>query len=152
MILMSVDLPAPFSPSSAWMLPASSLSPTPRRALTPGKDLTMPLSSSAVAMSACPQAAAHAETIGSDRAEDHASQRELDVVGIDPEDDQRLCYQRYEDDTAHRSRHADAAAGQYGAPDDGGREGRNQPVVPDRRLPDLKPRYGHDAGRCRDDP
>src|SRR5690348_14657343 len=47
MILISVDLPAPFSPIKAWILPASRVKSTFSSATTPGKRLSMPLSSSA---------------------------------------------------------------------------------------------------------
>src|ERR1700730_13869233 len=39
MIRMSVDFPAPFSPTSAWSSPARRSKETPRSALTPAKDL-----------------------------------------------------------------------------------------------------------------
>ena len=39
MILMRVDLPAPFSPSSAWTVPPLSVIDTLSSAFTPGKDL-----------------------------------------------------------------------------------------------------------------
>src|SRR5262245_27532401 len=45
MALMRVDLPAPFSPSSACVSPARISRPTPFSATTPGKRLTMPLAS-----------------------------------------------------------------------------------------------------------
>src|SRR5690349_21136405 len=38
---MSVDLPAPFAPTSAWTSPARSSNETPLRACTPAKDLPM---------------------------------------------------------------------------------------------------------------
>ena len=40
--LMSVDLPAPFSPTSAWISPAARSKSTPSRAWTPGKAFEMP--------------------------------------------------------------------------------------------------------------
>src|SRR6266568_909053 len=40
-ILISVDLPAPFSPTRAWISPRLRSTLTPSRALTPGKDLVM---------------------------------------------------------------------------------------------------------------
>src|SRR3990170_2621851 len=40
--LMSVDLPAPFWPSSAWTSPDRTSRSTPSRARTPGNTLTMP--------------------------------------------------------------------------------------------------------------
>src|SRR5437870_8093455 len=40
-ILISVDLPAPFSPTRAWISPWLRSTLTPSRALTPGKDLVM---------------------------------------------------------------------------------------------------------------
>src|SRR3954454_432965 len=46
-ILISVDLPAPFSPTSAWTVPGRTASDTPRRARTPGNDLTIESSASA---------------------------------------------------------------------------------------------------------
>jgi hypothetical protein len=39
MILISVDFPAPFSPSSAWIEPRASLIDTSESAFTPGNDL-----------------------------------------------------------------------------------------------------------------
>src|SRR5579875_4039469 len=39
MTLMSVDLPAPFSPTSAWTSPARRSNETPFSAWTPAKDL-----------------------------------------------------------------------------------------------------------------
>src|SRR5688572_12096040 len=42
MILISVDLPAPFSPTRACTSPGSSSSPTPSSAVTPAKRLTIP--------------------------------------------------------------------------------------------------------------
>src|SRR5690606_36099474 len=47
MILISVDLPAPFSPIRAWTLPGCSVRSTFSRAITPGKRLSMPRISSA---------------------------------------------------------------------------------------------------------
>src|SRR5689334_492642 len=40
---MSVDLPAPFSPMSAWISPGNSRKSTPSRATTPGKIFLMPV-------------------------------------------------------------------------------------------------------------
>src|SRR5205085_8428333 len=42
MILMSVDLPAPFSPTSACTSPRSTSTPTPSSATTPEKTLRIP--------------------------------------------------------------------------------------------------------------
>ena len=39
MILISVDLPAPFSPTRAWTSPACRSNETPRSACTPANDL-----------------------------------------------------------------------------------------------------------------
>src|SRR6185312_14303905 len=44
--LMSVDFPAPFSPSSACTSPERSENDTPRRACTPAKDLVIAVASS----------------------------------------------------------------------------------------------------------
>src|SRR6476646_7955901 len=44
---MSVDLPAPFSPTMAWIVPASTRRLTPSLATTPGNRLTMSRSSMA---------------------------------------------------------------------------------------------------------
>src|SRR5580765_6493902 len=44
MALMSVDLPAPFSPSSAWTSPACKLNETPLRARTAPKDFVTAVS------------------------------------------------------------------------------------------------------------
>src|SRR5919112_2058380 len=44
---MSVDLPAPFSPTSAWTVPVRTLRSTSRLATTPGKRLVTPVSSTA---------------------------------------------------------------------------------------------------------
>src|SRR3954465_11324876 len=52
MILISVDLPAPFSPIRAGPLPRLSVRSTPSRAITPGKRLPMPRISSAMPDSA----------------------------------------------------------------------------------------------------
>src|SRR6185503_17915106 len=46
MILMSVDLPAPFSPTSAWTSPGRRSNDTPRSARTPSKDFEMPAAES----------------------------------------------------------------------------------------------------------
>jgi hypothetical protein len=46
---MSVDLPAPFSPTMAWMVPGSTRRFTPSLATTPGKRFTMSRSSMAAA-------------------------------------------------------------------------------------------------------
>src|SRR4051812_39046421 len=46
----SVDLPAPFSPSSACTSPAAASKSTPSFATTPGNRLVMPLSSTAAGM------------------------------------------------------------------------------------------------------
>src|SRR5687767_13712704 len=43
MIRISVDLPAPFSPTSAWTSPARTSNVTPRSACTATKDLAMPV-------------------------------------------------------------------------------------------------------------
>src|SRR5436305_10275327 len=40
---MSVDLPAPRSPTRAWASPARSVKSTPARAVTPAKALAMPV-------------------------------------------------------------------------------------------------------------
>ena len=48
MILISVDLPAPFSPISAWTSPARRSNETPFRAWTPPKALLIPVSFSNV--------------------------------------------------------------------------------------------------------
>src|SRR6185312_13613789 len=42
MIFISVDLPAPFSPTSPWISPGRSAKSTSRRAATPPNDLEMP--------------------------------------------------------------------------------------------------------------
>ena len=44
--LMSVDLPAPFSPISAWISPLRRVKSTPSSARTPGKNLQIPRNSS----------------------------------------------------------------------------------------------------------
>ena len=46
-VFISVDLPAPFSPTMAWIVPARTLRLTPSLATTPGKRLTMSRSSMA---------------------------------------------------------------------------------------------------------
>src|SRR5687767_14121778 len=46
MIFISVDLPAPFSPSTAWIWPGVTVRLTPSLALTAGYCLPMPISSS----------------------------------------------------------------------------------------------------------
>src|SRR6195952_894204 len=46
MIFISVDLPAPFSPTNPWISPASREKSTLRKAATPPKVLVMPDSSS----------------------------------------------------------------------------------------------------------
>src|SRR5262245_11679068 len=46
MIFISVDLPAPFSPSTAWIWPGATVRFTPSLALTAGYCLPMPISSS----------------------------------------------------------------------------------------------------------
>src|SRR5262249_8363077 len=48
MTLISVDLPAPFSPTSAWTSPARRSNETPRRACTPANALRIPESVSSV--------------------------------------------------------------------------------------------------------
>ena len=50
MILISVDFPAPFSPSSAWMLPGASRSDTSSSACTPGNALLAPVMTSLAVM------------------------------------------------------------------------------------------------------
>src|SRR5215212_779035 len=40
--LISVDLPAPFSPISAWISPARTVKSTPSSARTPGKERAIP--------------------------------------------------------------------------------------------------------------
>src|SRR5690606_779438 len=47
---ISVDLPAPFSPTSAWISPGRQSNDTPLRAFTPGKVLTMPSTDSVVSL------------------------------------------------------------------------------------------------------
>src|SRR5690606_14176253 len=47
-----VDLPAPFSPTSAMTRPAYTFSAAPERAFTPGNDLSIPLSCSNASMMA----------------------------------------------------------------------------------------------------
>src|SRR5579871_1152054 len=42
MIFISVDLPAPFSPTRPWISPSASAKSTSRNACTPPKDLEMP--------------------------------------------------------------------------------------------------------------
>src|SRR6185295_16939572 len=49
--LISVDLPAPFWPMSAWTSPARSVSSTPARACTPGKAREMSRALSTIAVS-----------------------------------------------------------------------------------------------------
>src|SRR5215217_2096782 len=51
MIFISVDLPAPFSPTRPWISPARSTKSTSRKAATPPNDLEMPRSSSGGAAS-----------------------------------------------------------------------------------------------------
>src|SRR4051812_25512892 len=46
MIFISVDLPAPFSPSTAWISPSATFKETPSFARTPGYALRMSCSSS----------------------------------------------------------------------------------------------------------
>src|SRR3954454_2247838 len=46
MIFISVDLPAPFSPTSPWISAAASAKSTDRRAVTPPKPFVIPASSS----------------------------------------------------------------------------------------------------------
>jgi hypothetical protein len=46
-MFISVDLPAPFSPNSAWISPARTCKSTASLATTPGKSLVMPRISTA---------------------------------------------------------------------------------------------------------
>ena len=46
MILISVDLPAPFSPTSAWTSPAASSNETPLSARTPANDFVIEVADS----------------------------------------------------------------------------------------------------------
>ena len=46
-VFISVDLPAPFSPTMAWMVPVRTLSQTSLFAMTPGNRFSIPVSSTA---------------------------------------------------------------------------------------------------------
>src|SRR3954451_19261589 len=142
--LISVDLPAPFSPSSAWIDPALSRRDTPSSAFTPGKPFVMSLSSRGnvvsstrvvVVMSGRPECANFAVAVEADCPEDENTQQQLHIKGVDREQHERLGDQGDDDDAQHRADHADMPAGECGTTDDRGREGGDQPVVPDRRLP-----------------
>ncbi len=54
-IFISVDLPAPFSPTSAWIVPDSIVMSTSWLATTPGKRLPMSRSSMAVVTDTSPR-------------------------------------------------------------------------------------------------
>src|SRR5262245_50292425 len=126
MILISVDLPAPFSPISACTLPRASTRSTPSRATTPGKRLSMPRISSAGpvaasalgarASSACIGAPPHQVEPGGED-DDDAGHHHLQVLVPSQDDDavvDDLQHQHTEEGAYQRA----AAARQAGAAED----------------------------------
>src|SRR6267378_5847084 len=68
MIFISVDFPAPFSPTSAWISPLRNWMVTSSSARTPGNSLVMPLISSRTSLMSCSAAAARLRGGGSEEA------------------------------------------------------------------------------------
>src|SRR4051812_43724528 len=140
MILISVDFPAPFSPSSAWIEPFSSVRETRSNAFTPGKSLLTPRASKTASPISDPlEAAGHldlAPAIDAHRPQDQPAEHDLDEEGIDVEQDEGLRDDGHDRDAEDRGGDADMTAGEDRAADDRGGEGEDEPGVADRRLPD----------------
>src|SRR5687767_13172445 len=91
MILMRVDFPAPFSPSSAWTEPGFSVIETSSSAFTPGNDLETWATWSAV-MSCLPRIelcdAKFSQAVDTDGPENQPAQHDLHDKGIDGKEHQ----------------------------------------------------------------
>ncbi len=142
MILMSVDLPAPFSPTRAWISPPLSSSETVVQGLHAGEGLADAhgLERDRVSQLVghlsvlCGHARPGGHVAGIDGTEDEQPEQQLHVDGVDTEvhervvddgDDER---RKDEADDAHRS------SGQRHAADDGHGEGDQQPGLADLGL------------------
>src|SRR6185437_5214598 len=147
---MSVDLPAPFSPTSAWTSPGLMSSETPSSAMTPGKVLRT--FSTANRMPSRGFRLDGAKPVETNRREDQGAEEKLNPVGIDLGEHHAVLDQHNEDDGQRRGRNRDMAAGQGRAPDDRRGEGSDQPVGADRRLRRPKLRDRKDGGDRREKP
>src|ERR1700689_773495 len=119
-ILISVDLPAPFSPIRAWISPALRSSETLSSALTPGKVLLT--ASSARPISGDP-AVNRPPAVQADGCEDESAEHELHPIGIDLRQHHAVLDQPEQQHREQGAEHRDMAAGQRGAPDDRRGEG-----------------------------
>src|SRR5579872_5666833 len=131
MILTSVDLPAPFSPISAWISPPLSSSETSSSARTPGKYFET--ASTERFISGRPGADG-APAVEADGGEDERAEDELHPIRIDFREHHAVLDEADEQHREHRAEHRDIAAGQRRAADDRRGEGEEQPVRADGRL------------------
>src|SRR3954451_5114442 len=136
MILISVDLPAPLSPSSPSTSPLRRCTLMSRSAVTGPKRLEMcstrstsseARASSAVTIRSSAKAAplSHASDVHVDdhRDEDRHAQDEVEVVGVDPLQGQAVAQDAEEDRAEERADGGALAAGEQRAADDGRRHG-----------------------------
>src|SRR3954453_14989755 len=136
MILISVDLPAPLSPSSPSTSPLRRCTLMSRSAVTGPKRLEMcstrstsseARASSAVRIRSSAKGAplSHASDVHVDdhRDEDRHAQDEVEVVGVDPLQGQAVAQDAEEDRAEERADGGALAAGEQRAADDGRRHG-----------------------------
>src|SRR5271169_2954903 len=147
-ILISVDLPAPFSPTSAWTSPPLRSSDTPSSARTPGNDL---VTESTTRFTSGRPAVDGAPAVQPDRGEDQRAKHELDPVGIDLREHHAILDKPDKQDREHRAENRDVAAGQRGAAYDRRGEGEKQPVRADGRLGRSELRDGKHRGKGGDE-
>src|SRR5579863_4652698 len=125
---MSVDLPAPFSPTSAWTSPGRISSETPSSAMTPGKVLRT--FSTANRMPSRSFRMDGAKPIETDRRQDQGAEEKLNPVGIDFGEHHAVLDQHNEHDSQRRGGDRDVAARQGRAPMNGGAEGKIKQSAP----------------------
>src|SRR3954471_11898754 len=121
-VLISVDLPEPLSPSRPSTSPLRSVRLTSRRAVTGPKRLAMCSTRRTSSANAGPLA--HAADVGVDRhrEDDRQAEVEVQVVGVDALDRQAVAQDAEEQRADQRADAAPGAAGQQRAADDRGRD------------------------------
>src|SRR4029079_334746 len=123
MIFISVDLPAPLSPSRPSTSPSFRCRSISRSATTGPKRLLIPSTrrtSSGTDASSCPDAAD--VRVGRHREDDRQPEVEAQVGGVDALDDQAVVEDAEQQRAEQRPDHGARAAGQQRAADDRGRD------------------------------
>src|SRR5207247_6457645 len=121
MILISVDLPAPLSPSSPRTSPLRRWRLTSRRAVTGPKRLETCSTRRTSSGIAAPLPHAADVDVDAHRDEDRDAEDEVQVVGVDALDGQPVAQDAQKQRAEQRADHGPLPAGQKGAADHRGR-------------------------------